>query len=82
MIHIPMYNWNTDTSRLERNEKDYELWRLEQQLNFGLHDGEKIDRSQLEKYLPELRIDQDTRNLMEFLLYGKKPAQPTPKKIS
>ena len=43
-------------------------------LNFGMSEGETLDRKQLEKYLPVLAIDQDTRDFLEYLLYDKKPA--------
>jgi len=69
-----MRNWSTDTQRLMEDPEKYSVWQLEQQLNFGLQEGEKIDRTILEKYLPILNIDKDTRSLMEFLLYDKKPA--------
>ena len=69
-----MHNWSTDIKRLQTDPEKFALWQLEQQLNFGLSEGEKIDRTLLEKYLPILNIDQSTRNLMEFLLYDKKPA--------
>ena len=69
-----MRNWSTNTKNLRENPEKYSIWQLEQQLNYGLYEDEKIERKKLEKYLPLLNIDQDTRNLMEFLLYGKKPA--------
>lgn len=69
-----MRNWSTDTARLKENPEQYAVWRLEQQLNYGLNDGEKIERKLLEKYLPVLRIDKDTRNFLEFILYGQEPA--------
>ena len=69
-----MHNWSTDIQRLQNDSEKLAIWQLEQQLNYGLSDDEKIDRKLLEKYLPLLYIDRDTRNLMEYLLYGKKPA--------
>jgi hypothetical protein len=69
-----MRNWSTDTKRLEQNKEDYEKWRLEQQLNYGLEDGEKLDRALVEKYLPVLNIDSDTRDFLNFVLYDEKPA--------
>ena len=68
-----MRNWSTDTTRLQENPEKYAVWRLEQQLNYGLSENEKIERRLLEKYLPVLNIDKTTRNLLEFLLYDKKP---------
>ena len=69
-----MHNWSTDIRNLKECPEKYAIWQLEQQLNYGLHEGEKIERALLDKYLPVLNIDQDTRNLMEYILYGKKPA--------
>ena len=69
-----MHNWSTDTKRLQNVPEKYTIWKLEQQLNYGLSEGEKIERILLEKYLPILHIDNDTRNFFEFILYDKKPA--------
>ena len=73
-----MHNWSTDTARLKSNPEQYTIWQIEQQLNYGLAEGEKIDRELLKKYLPVLYIDKATRDFLEFILYDKKPAnQPT-----
>ncbi len=77
-----MKNWSVDTSRFKENSREYEIWQLEQLLNFGLSEGETLDRKQLEKYLSVLAIDSDTRNFLEYVLYGKKPAHPTPDRLS
>ena len=69
-----MRNWSVDVSRFEKNSGEYEIWQLEQLLNFGVSEGETLNREQLEKYLPILSIDQDTRNFLEYVLYDKKPA--------
>ena len=69
-----MRNWSTNTKRLQENPDKYSIWQLEQQLNYGLKEEEQIERNLLEKYLPVLNIDKDTRNLLEYILYGKKPA--------
>ena len=77
-----MRNWSVNTSRLKKNSKEYEIWQLEQLLNFGMSEGETLDRKQLEKYLPVLEIDQDTRNFLEYVLYDKKPAHYTSSQFS
>jgi hypothetical protein len=77
-----MRNWSVDTKRLMENDEKFTVWQLEQQLNYGLAEGEVINKDILVKYLPELRIDQDTRNFLEFILYDKKPSHPTTKEIS
>ncbi len=57
-----MYNWNTDTTQLKKNKKKYTIWKLEQQINYGLGiNGKKINRKDLKKYFNELNIDQDLR---------------------
>ncbi|MCL1865668.1 MAG: hypothetical protein FWF73_07650 [Spirochaetes bacterium] len=63
-----MRNWSTDTTRLQKNSDQYAIWKLEQQLNYGLQEEERIDYTLLKKYLPVLNIDEDTRNFLEFLL--------------
>jgi exonuclease III len=72
-----MRNWSTDTTRLQKNSEQYTIWQLEQQLNYGLKEEERIDYTLLKKYLPELKIDEDTRNFLKFLLveYAKKLAK-------
>jgi hypothetical protein len=72
-----MRNWSTDTTRLQKNSKAYAIWKLEQQLNYGLKEEERIDYKLLKKYLPILNIDEDTRNFLKFLLveYAKKLAK-------
>ena len=77
-----MKNWSVNTSRFEKNSAEYEIWQLEQLLNFGMSEGEALDREQLEKYLPVLAIDQDTRNFLEYVLYDKKPAHDTSNRLS
>jgi hypothetical protein len=56
---------------MKDNPQEYAAWKLEQQLNFGLSENEKIDKVQLKKYLPILNIDEDVRNLMEFCFMTK-----------
>ena len=69
-----MRNWSTSTQSLKENPEKYTIWKLEQQLNYGLNEGEKIERTLLEKYIPVLNIDNYTRKFLEYILYDKKPA--------
>lgn len=62
-----MYNWSTDTSRLKKNSSVYIKWRLEQLINFGLGE-KKLSQKQLVKYLPELKIDQKSRQFLESII--------------
>ena len=45
-----------DTKFLSKFPEKYEIWKLEQLINYGL-DGEKLDEDKLRKYLPKLHID-------------------------
>ena len=62
-----MYNWSVNTKRLKKDKKAYEIWRLEQMINYGLG-GEKLDGEKLRKYLLVLKIDNDTRKFLEMIL--------------
>jgi hypothetical protein len=68
-----MRNWSVDTTHIDKNSEEYEIWQLEQLLNYGLSEGETLDQKQVEKYLPVLNIDHDTRNFLEYVTHGKKP---------
>ena len=48
-----------------------DVWRLERLLTYGLG-GEKISRALLEKYLPQLRIPDNTRAFLELLLWDRR----------
>jgi len=76
-----MYNWSVDENNLKKFPKKYTIWRLEQMLNFGLN-GEKIQKSILIKYLPDLSIDPSRRELVNLLLYGKFDINGETEKIS
>lgn len=62
-----MYNWSTDTEYLKKFPQELKLWKMEQLINFGLG-GEKLDKSDVKKYLGKLKIDKAKRNYLEFLL--------------
>jgi len=66
-----MYNWSVDIKKLKKDKKQYEIWRLEQLVNFGLA-GEKIKESKLRKYWPLLHLDPDKKNYLSFLLWPNK----------
>lgn len=63
-----MKNWSIDTTELKKDPKKYLIWKLEQMINFGLDEGEKIDEKELREHFEELNIDPDRRKLFELLL--------------
>jgi hypothetical protein len=67
-----MKNWSVDENYLKKFPGKYKLWRLEQQLSYGLEENERINRKELIKYWPRLRsrLDPNRLNFIKFLLWG------------
>lgn len=67
-----MHNWSVDEEKLKKDPEAYQIWRLEQLVNYGL-DGERIQRNLLEKYWDRIFIeDPHRRDFLSLLLWGKK----------
>jgi len=66
-----MYNWSVDLSRLKKNKREYEIFKLEQSINYGLN-GKKLSEKSLRKYWNDLQIDVDKREYLELLLWPEK----------
>jgi len=69
-----MFNWSTDEKTFKKKHpKEYRLWRLTQLINYGLEDGEKLDREEVQKAWPKIKDDLDPykKRAMEYLLWGK-----------
>lgn len=67
-----MKNWSVDENYLKKSPRKYRLWKLEQQLTYGLDQGEKIDKKELLanwEYLRD-RLDPNRREFIKFLLWG------------
>jgi len=67
-----MKNWSVDENYLKKFPKKYKLWKLEQQLSYGLDKGEKINRRELIKDWPQVspRLDLKRREFVKFILWG------------
>ena len=65
-----MKNWSTDTIQLQKDPEAFRIWQLEQKVNFGLDEGERINEQELKQYFLKLQIDPDRRKLFEHLLYA------------
>lgn len=61
-----MKHWSVETIELEKDPEAYAIWRLEQAINFGLHDG-KIKRSELQKYWRRLDLDPHKKKFMALI---------------
>lgn len=66
-----MRNWSVDIKELKKDRNKYAVWRLEQQVNFGLG-GKKIDKLQLKKYWPRLNLDAKKKRFLSLLLWPSK----------
>lgn len=66
-----MHNWSTDIQKLKKNPEKYNIWKLEQQINFGLC-GKKLNTKELKKNLPKMNIDPDRKRFLKLLLNDKK----------
>lgn len=65
-----MYNWNTNIAALKKNPERFKIWKLEQAINFGLNE-EKMDKKELKKYFPKLKLDPSRGEFIKLLLNGK-----------
>lgn len=66
-----MYNWSVNTTRLRKNKRLYEIWKLEQLINYGLG-REKLNSKKIKRYFPYLKIDKNKRSFLKFLLWPQK----------
>jgi len=67
-----MKNWSVDENYLKKFPKKYKIWKLQQQITYGLDEGEKIDSKDLIKYWPIIspRLDPKRREFIEYILWG------------
>lgn len=65
-----MKNWSTSLEKFDKKSQEYQVWQLEQLINFGIGNT-KISRSFLTKQLPDLDIDLDKKRYLQFLLSSK-----------
>ena len=65
-----MYNWNTDTSKWNKKSDSYQIWKLEQLINFGLN-GKKLDLKSTKKYWRKLSLDPQRKKFLELILWQK-----------
>jgi hypothetical protein len=72
-VSSSMYNWNIDLNRLRKDRKAYDVWKLEQMVNFGLN-GKKLNKKKLKAYWNDLTLDPKKKQFLSFLLWGRKPS--------
>jgi hypothetical protein len=62
-----MKNWSHTTLKFDKKTPEYQIWKLEQLINFGI-EKEKLSRHYLKKYFSKLNIDPDKKRYLAFLL--------------
>jgi hypothetical protein len=62
-------NWSVDTTELEKDSDTYNIWRLEQWVNWGIG-TEKVRKSDLIKYWDRLDIDAWKRKAISLALFN------------
>jgi len=65
-----MHNWSVNIKQLKKDKEQYNIWKLEQMVNFGL-EGKKLNRQQLIKYWPQLNLDPAKKKYLSFILWPK-----------
>lgn len=74
-----MWNWSTDEKKFKKKyPKEYRLWRLVQLINYGLDEGEKLDREEVKKAWSKIKnqLDPYKARVVEFLIWGKQYSLP------
>lgn len=66
-----MYNWSVNTKNLRQNPEAFDVFELEQMINFGLN-KKKLSERNLRKYWDKLKIDEDKRQYLKKLLWPDK----------
>ena len=62
-----MNNWSVDIQQLKKDKKQYNIWKLEQMINFGLG-KDKLNEKKLKKYWQYLNIDPKRKKFLEYIL--------------
>jgi len=65
-----MYNWNTNILGWDKKSPSYQIWKLEQLINFGLN-GHKLKRALVCKYWSKLDLDPFRKKLLKLILWPK-----------
>ncbi len=67
-----MYNWSVDEKKFKKEDsKGYQIWRLEQMINWGLG-NEKLNARLLRRHWRKIFMDDITKKYLQFLLWRKK----------
>lgn len=65
-----MYNWSVDTARLKKDVKRFNIFRIEQAINFGLN-GTKLSLKNIKENFNLLKIDSNKKTYLLSLIWQK-----------
>lgn len=74
-----MWNWSVDEKAFKKRDPEgYRLWRLEQLINYGLEEGEKLNEEEVKLVWPQIkdRLDPYKARTLEYLLWEKQYSLP------
>lgn len=66
-----MYTWDYDIKKVDQNTEQFIIWKLERLINYGLGEDEKLDANLLKKYWDKIKMSENTKIFLEFLLWKK-----------
>ncbi|OGG15894.1 hypothetical protein A3D78_06960 [Candidatus Gottesmanbacteria bacterium RIFCSPHIGHO2_02_FULL_39_14] len=69
-----MWNWSVDEKKFKKEDPEgYRLWRITQLINYGLEEGEKLNREEVKAAWPKIkdRLDPYKARFLEYLLWDK-----------
>ena len=72
-----MWNWSVDEEKFKKDDPEgYRLWRITQLINYGLDEGEKLNRDEVRAAWPKIKDDLDPNKAiyLKYLLWGQKPS--------
>jgi|SRR3990167_9779079 len=70
-----LWHWSTDIKKFKKeNPEGFRIWRLEYLINYGIQEGEKLDKKEVVKYWDKIKdnLDPDKKKMIEFFIWGKK----------
>lgn len=65
-----MYNWSVDTVKLKKDTKKFNIFKLEQSINFGLNNT-KLSLTSLKENFDMLKIDPNKKAYISSLIWQK-----------
>ena len=65
-----MYNWSVDTTKLKKDAKKFDIFKLEQSINFGLNNS-KLSLKSLKENFNLLNIDPNKKVYLSALIWQK-----------